>query len=57
MTSLSFFNPVIALLLICIIPMAQVGEHQDPYAFFRVKTVGHGWLISVDAVLVLCGAV
>jgi hypothetical protein len=24
-----FFNPMIAFLLICIIPLAQVGEHQE----------------------------
>jgi hypothetical protein len=50
-----FFNPVIALLLICIIPLAQVGEHQESLLAY----LGHHWrflacfLISIDAVLVL----
>jgi hypothetical protein len=31
----SFFNPMIALLLICIIPLAEVGEHKESLlAFF-----------------------
>jgi amino acid transporter len=49
---------MIALLLICIIPL--VGEHKESLlAFFR-QTTGGSWLaylISIDAVLVLCGAV
>lgn len=56
----SFFNPVIALLLICIIPLAQVGEHQESLLAFLGQTTGGSWLaylISIDAVLVLCGAV
>jgi amino acid transporter len=56
----SFFNPVIALLLICIIPLAQVGEHQESLLAHLGSTTGGSWLaylISIDAVLVLCGAV
>jgi len=56
----SFFNPVIALLLICIIPLAQVGEHQESLLAHLGATTGGSWLaylISIDAVLVLCGAV
>ncbi|MFA6401292.1 MAG: APC family permease [Salinivirgaceae bacterium] len=56
----SFFNPVLAFLLICIIPLAQVGEHQESLLAFLGKTAGGNWLafiISIDAVLVLCGAV
>lgn len=56
----SFFNPVIALLLICIIPLAQVGEHQESLLAHLGNTTGGSWLaflISIDAVLVLCGAV
>jgi amino acid transporter len=56
----SFFNPMIALLLICIIPLAEVGEHQESLLAFLGQTTGGSWLaylISVDAVLVLCGAV
>jgi amino acid transporter len=49
---------MIALLLICIIPLAEVGEHKESLRFF--ETTGGSWLaylISIDAVLVLCGAV
>ncbi len=56
----SFFNPVIALLIICIIPLAQVGDHQESLLAYLGQTTGGSWLsylISIDAVLVLCGAV
>ncbi|WPR70695.1 APC family permease [Flavobacterium sp. NG2] len=56
----SFFNPVIALLLICIIPLAEVGEHHESLLAYLGNTTGGSWLaylISIDAVLVLCGAV
>jgi amino acid transporter len=56
----SFFNPMIALLLICIIPLAEVGEHKESLLAFLGQTTGGTWLaylISIDAVLVLCGAV
>jgi len=56
----SFFNPVLALIAICIIPLAVVGEHKESLlAFLGKKTGGDGlaFLISIDAVLVLCGAV
>lgn len=56
----SFFNPVIALLLICIIPLAEVGENKESLLAFLGHTTGGPWLqnlIAIDAVLVLCGAV
>ncbi|MBP4139237.1 APC family permease [Flavobacterium geliluteum] len=56
----SFFNPVIALLLIAIIPMAEVGENKESLLAYLGQTTGGSWLawlISIDAVLVLCGAV
>ena len=56
----SFFNPVIALLVICIIPLARVGSHEENLLAFLGQTAGGSWLawlISIDAVLVLCGAV
>ena len=56
----SFFNPMIALLLICIIPLAEVGENKESLLAFLGQTTGGSWLaylISIDAVLVLCGAV
>lgn len=56
----SFFNPVLALALICIIPLTEVGEHKESLLAFLGETTGGSWLaylISIDAVLVLCGAV
>ncbi|WP_281233431.1 APC family permease [Flavobacterium gelatinilyticum] len=56
----SFFNPVIAILLISIIPLAQVGENKESLLAHLGETTGGSWLawlISIDAVLVLCGAV
>ncbi len=56
----SFFNPVIALLLICIIPLAEVGEHKESLLAYLGHMTGGSWLaglIAVDAALVLCGAV
>ncbi len=56
----SFFNPVLALLLICIVPLAEVGVHKESLLAFLGETTGGSWLgflISLDAVLVLCGAV
>ena len=56
----SFFNPVIAILLISIIPLAEVGENKESLLAYLGQTTGGSWLawlISIDAVLVLCGAV
>lgn len=56
----SFFNPVIAFLAICILPVATVGEHQNSFLAHLGSVSGGKWLgylISIDAVLVLCGAV
>ncbi|GAB2971779.1 hypothetical protein GCM10027049_01720 [Mucilaginibacter puniceus] len=56
----SFFNPVIALLALSIIPMATIDNHQESLLSFMGQTAGGSWLsyiISVDAVLVLSGAV
>jgi amino acid transporter len=56
----TFFNPVIAILIIAIIPMAQLGDHKESLLAFLGHTAGGdwlSWLISIDAVLVLCGAV
>lgn len=56
----SFFNPLIALLLIAIIPMAEIGEHRESLLSYLGHTTGGTWLatlISIDAVMVLCGAV
>lgn len=56
----SFFNPVIALLLIAIIPFVELGEHKESLLSYMGSVTGGpwlSWLISIDAVLVLCGAV
>jgi amino acid transporter len=56
----SFFNPLLAFLAICIFPLALVGEHQESLLAYMGERTGGSWLaliISVDAVLVLCGAV
>ncbi len=56
----SFFNPLLALLVICILPLSTIGEHEESLLAFLGETIGGSWLslfISIDAVLVLCGAV
>jgi len=56
----SFFNPAIALLLIAVIPIAELDGHRESLLSHLGHTTGGTWLsmlISVDAVLVLCGAV
>jgi amino acid transporter len=56
----SFFNPILALLVICILPLATVGAHQESLLSYLGEITGGrilGIIISVDAVLVLCGAV
>lgn len=56
----SFFNPLIALIIIFVLPLASVGEHQESLVAYVGEITGGKWLaylISVDAVLVLCGAV
>jgi amino acid transporter len=56
----SFFNPVIALLALCIIPIATIHGHQESLLSYMGQTTGGPWLswaISLDAVLVLSGAV
>jgi len=56
----SFFNPVIALLALCILPMAVIKGHGESLlSFMGLSTSGEwlSWVISIDAVLVLSGAV
>ncbi|AXB57888.1 APC family permease [Flavobacterium fluviale] len=56
----TFFNPVIAILLVCVIPLTQVGENKESLLAHLGQTTGGSWLawlISIDAVMVLCGAV
>jgi amino acid transporter len=58
--AVTIINPLMALLAVMIIPIAQVGEHREALLSFMGMEIGGAWLatvISVDAVLVLCGAV
>lgn len=56
----SFFNPIIALLAVAVVPLATVGEHQETLLSYLGQMTGGSWLatvISIDAVTVLSGAV
>ncbi|KAF2336749.1 APC family permease [Flavobacterium ginsenosidimutans] len=56
----SLFNPIIAILLISVIPLTEVGENKESLLAYLGQTTGGAWLawlISIDAVMVLCGAV
>ncbi len=56
----SFFNPIIALLAVAVVPLATVGEHQETLLSYLGQQTGGPWLatvISIDAVTVLSGAV
>ena len=58
--AVSFFNPLIALIIIFVLPLASVGAHQESLLAYVGEVTGGKWLaylISGDAVLVLCGAV
>lgn len=58
--AVSFFNPMMALLALAVVPIAAVGAHKEALLAHIGGTVGGGWLstlVSVDAVLVLSGAV
>lgn len=56
----SFFNPLIAFLVICVVPLTVVGDHKESLLAYLGETAAGSWLaalVSVDAVLVLSGAV
>lgn len=56
----TIFNPLIAFLALAIIPMATIYNHEETLLSFMGQTVGGNWLfyiVSIDAILVLCGAV
>jgi len=58
--AVSFFNPAMALLALALIPMSQVSTHQDALLTHMGTVSGGSWLgllISIDAALVLSGAV
>lgn len=56
----SFFNPVLALLAVGVLPLVTVGQHTETLLSYLGQVAGGRWLallISVDAVAVLSGAV
>ncbi len=58
--AVTVFNPGMALLALALVPIAQVDQHQEALLAHMGALSGGGWLsllVSVDAVLVLSGAV
>ncbi len=58
--AVSVFNPAMALLALALVPMALVPDHQETLLAYMGGQAGGpwlSWLISVDAPLVLSGAV
>lgn len=58
--AVTVINPLMALLAIFVLPLATVGENKEALLSFMGDEIGGQWLsslISIDAVLVLCGAV
>lgn len=56
----SVFNPLMAFLALSLIPIGGVGENQEALLAYMGKLAGGNWLawlVSIDAVLVLSGAV
>jgi len=58
--AVTVINPLMALAIIAVLPLAVVGEHQESLLSYLGREAGGNWLatlISIDAVMVLCGAV
>jgi amino acid transporter len=58
--AVSFFNPMMALLALSLIPMGDVENHKETLLSHMGEIAGGNWLswmISIDAILVLSGAV
>ncbi len=56
----TIFNPLIALLALSIMPISEATTHQESLLAFMGERAGGqwlSWLVSVDAILVLSGAV
>jgi amino acid transporter len=56
----SVFNPLITLLVLALVPIPRVGQHQEALLAYMSQLAGGdwlAWLVSIDAVLVLSGAV
>ena len=58
--AVTVFNPTMALLALALLPIAQVDQHQEALLSYMGQISGGpwlSWLISIDAALVLSGAV
>lgn len=58
--AVAFFNPVMALLALSLVPIGQVSGHQEALLAHMAQISGGKWLanlVSIDAALVLSGAV
>jgi amino acid transporter len=58
--AVTVFNPAMALLALALIPIGEVGSHQEALLSYMGAISGGAWLswlISIDAALVLSGAV
>ena len=58
--AVSVLNPLIVLCALMVIPLASVPDHEESMLSFMGLNVGGRWLatlISIDAAVVLCGAV
>ncbi len=58
--AVSFFNPVMAILALALVPIGDVSTHQDALLTHMGQISGGSWLglvVSIDAALVLSGAV
>ncbi len=58
--AVSIFNPLIALAIIAVLPLGVVGENQESLLSYLGNQTAGSWmgtLISIDAVMVLSGAV
>jgi amino acid transporter len=58
--AVTVLNPLIVLCAILVLPLAAISDHQETMLSFMGTTIGGTWLatiITVDAVVVLCGAV
>ena len=58
--AVTFFNPAMALLALALVPIPEVADHQDALLTHLGTLAGGGWLgylVSIDAALVLSGAV
>jgi amino acid transporter len=58
--AVTIFNPLMAFLVLAIIPMAQVAPHQTALLAYLGEVAGGSWLaflVSINAAMVLSGAV